>query len=121
MLTHLIYLEQNKTTPGLKVTLPGHGTETGGITLSCAGFSKKLLTGSFIGHFSNPNCGTFQASHAVDFTESAVGIQRWSTATTSGSITDLIWNNDSGGAYTTTAITGSTTLAWEGTKVKLTC
>ncbi|HEX6781256.1 MAG TPA: hypothetical protein VF125_04415, partial [Solirubrobacterales bacterium] len=119
--THLIYLEHNATTSGLKVTLPGHGTGSGGWTLSCAGFFKKTMTGSFIGHISNPNCGTFQASYAVDFVESSVGVQWWMQATTTGETADLMSSNDAGGAYTTTAITGSTTITWEGTNVKLTC
>ena len=121
MQTHLIYLEPNKTTPGIKVTLPGHGTGAGGVTFTCAGFSKKTVTGSVLGHISNPNCGTFQASHTADFTESAAGIQRWMQATTTGEKTDLISNNDAGGAYTTSAQTGTGVITWTGTKVKLTC
>jgi hypothetical protein len=123
MVTHLIYLEENKTTPGLKITFPGHGTGAGGVTFNCAGFAKKTMTGSLIGHISNPNCGTFQASHTVDFAEvvGSPGVQRWMQATTTGEKTDLISNNDAGGAYTTIAITGSTAITWTGTKVKLTC
>jgi hypothetical protein len=123
MVTHLIYLEHlPDTTAGLKVTLPGHGTETGGVTFTCLGFAKKTVTGSVIGHISNPNCGTFQASHTADFADNGtVGVQRWMQATTTGSKTDLISNNDAGGAYTTSAQTGSGVITWTGTKVKLTC
>ncbi|HEX6782799.1 MAG TPA: hypothetical protein VF125_12340 [Solirubrobacterales bacterium] len=122
MVTHLIYLEHMpSTTTGLKITLPGHGTGAGGITFTCAGFSKKTITGSLIGHISNPNCGTFQTSHTADFTESATGVQRWMHATTTGPTTDLISNNDAGGAYTTMSIVGSTVIHWIGTKVNITC
>ncbi|HEX6781506.1 MAG TPA: hypothetical protein VF125_05680 [Solirubrobacterales bacterium] len=121
-MTHLIYLEHApNTTTGLKITLPGHGTETGGITYTCAGFGKKTVTGSLIGHISNPSCGTFQASHTADFTESATGVQRWMHTTTTGSTTDLIQNSDAGGAYTTMSIVGSTAITWTGTKVNITC
>ena len=116
MVTHLIYLEPNKTTPGIKVTLPAAG-----VTFNCAGFAKKLVTGKVIGHISNPNCGTFQASHTADFAESATGVQRWMQATTSGETTDLISNNDAGGAYTTSSQKGTGVITWTGTKVKLTC
>ena len=116
MVTHWIYLEPNKGTPGSKTTLP-----TAGVTFTCAGFAKKTVTGKVIGHISNPNCGTFQASHTADFTESSTGVQRWMQATTTGETTDLISNNDAGGAYTTSAQIGSGVITWKGTKVKLTC
>ena len=118
MVTHLIYLEPNKQTPGIKITLP-----TAGVTYTCAGFGRKLVTGKVIGHISNPNCGTFQASHTADFAEAAgkPGVQRWLQATTTGETTDLISNNDAGGAYTTMSVVGSTVITWTGTKVKLTC
>jgi hypothetical protein len=118
MVTHLIYLEPNKTTPGIKITLPAAG-----ITYTCNGLSKKTVTGKVIGHISNPNCNTFQASHTADFAEAAgmPGVQRWMQATTAGPTTDLISNNHNGGAYTTTSWTDSIAITWAGTKVKLTC
>jgi hypothetical protein len=121
MVTHLIYLEETKTTPGFKVTLPGHGTEAGGVTFNCAGFAKKLVTGAVVGDISNPECDTFQASHTAVFGESSAGVQRWMQATTTGSNTDLISNNDPG-VYTTSAQIGSGFITWPGNnKVKLTC
>jgi hypothetical protein len=123
MVTHLVRLEAlPSTTTGYKVTLPGHGTGTGGVTFNCAGFSKKTVTGSVIGHISNPNCGNFSASHTADFTETALGsnIQRWTQATTTGSKTDLESNNDAGGVYTTSAQIGTGVITW-ATSVKITC
>jgi hypothetical protein len=119
MVTHLIYLEPN--TPGIKITLPGHGTGAGGVTFNCAGFAKKLVTGSVLGHISNPNCGTFQSTHTADFKEVSTGVQQWMQITTAGEKTDLISNNDAGGAYTTSAQVGTGIITWTGTKVKLTC
>jgi hypothetical protein len=123
MVTHLIYLEPlPNTATGLKITLPGHGTETGGVTFTCAGFSKKTFTGAVIGHISNPNCGTLQSSHTADWTESGfLGSQTYKHATTTGSTTDLISNNDAGGVYTTSALVGSTVITWSGAKVNITC
>jgi hypothetical protein len=119
MVTHYIYLEPNKTTPGKKITLPAAG-----ITYTCAGFSKKTITDKVIGHISNPNCNTFQASHTTDFAEAAgmPGVQRWMQATTTGPTTDLTSNNHNGGPYVTTALVGSIVSNWPvGHKVKLTC
>jgi hypothetical protein len=122
MVTHLVYLEPlPNTTAGLKVTLPGKGTGTGGVTFSCAGFAKKTVTGSVIGHISNPNCGNPSASHTADFTEVAPGTQRWNQATTTGEKTDLESNNDAGGVYSTSSQIGSGVITWEGTEVTLTC
>jgi hypothetical protein len=119
MVTHLIYLEPNKGTPGIKVTLPAAG-----VTFTCAGFSKKTVTDKVIGHISNPNCNTFQASHTADFAEAAgkPGVQQWMQATTTGPTTDLTSNNHAGGVYTTSAQIGSGVITWAvGHKVKLTC
>ncbi|HEX6781505.1 MAG TPA: hypothetical protein VF125_05675 [Solirubrobacterales bacterium] len=124
MVTHLIYLHHlPNTTTGLKVTLPGHGTGTGGVTFTCAGFSRKTVTGSVIGHISNPECNTYQTSHTADFTETSLGsgIQKYMQTTTTGEKTDLISNNDAGGTYTTAAQIGSGVIHWEGTKVNITC
>ncbi|HEX6782333.1 MAG TPA: hypothetical protein VF125_09935 [Solirubrobacterales bacterium] len=116
MVTHLIYLEPNAATPGINVTLPPTG-----VTFNCAGFAKKTVTGKAIAHLENPNCGTFQASHSATFSQSATGVPTWKQATTSGEATDLITNNDAGGAYTTEAVTSTSTIDWTGTKVRLTC
>ena len=126
MVTHLIYLEPNAQTPGIKITLP-----VAGVTFTCAGFSKKTVTDKVIGHISNPNCKTFQQSHTADFAElkhpepggiPTPGVQRWMTATTTGPTTDLKSNNHNGGAYVTSAQTGSGVITWAaGHKVNLTC
>ncbi|HEX6782798.1 MAG TPA: hypothetical protein VF125_12335 [Solirubrobacterales bacterium] len=120
--THLIYLHHlPNTTTGLKVTLPGYGTGSGGVTFTCAGFSRKTVTGSVIGHISNPECNTYRPVHTADFAEASTGVQKFMQITTTGDKTDLISNNDAGGAYTTSAQIGSGVITWEGTEVNITC
>jgi hypothetical protein len=121
IITHYIWIHHDKTTPGIKITLPGFGTGTGGVTFNCAGFAKKTVTGTLIEHLPFPNCGTFQASHSAEFTETSTGVQKYMQVTTTGEKTDLISNNDAGGAYTTTSQIGSGVVTWTGTKVRLTC
>jgi hypothetical protein len=111
MVFHNVYLEPNATTPGILFT----GMNT---TISCASFLKKTVTGNLIGHFSNPQCGSFASFHTLTFEAIAPGRQRYTSVTTSGTSFDLQSNNDAGGQYLTTALTGSMTIS---DSLKLTC
>jgi hypothetical protein len=114
MTADFIYLEPEKTTPGVLMT----GVN---VTFNCAGFSRKLVTGNVIGHIENPNCGTFQASHSISFEKSSNGVQKYMQITTAGEKFDLISNNDEGGSYLTSSQTGTGTLTYTNNRVKLTC
>jgi len=112
----LVYIEPSKSTPGILLTNLN-------VTFNCAGFLKKTVTGSIIAHIENPNCGTFQASHTISFEKAAgAGNQKYRQVTTTGTIFDLIMNNDDGGSYLTSSLTGTAKLNVNGgNKVKLTC
>ncbi len=112
--SHNIYIDPNKTTPGVLLT----GVN---VTFTCAGFADKTVTGNIIGHISNPQCGTFATEHTVAFEKIANGTQKYMQVTTTGTKYDLISNNDNGGAYLTSSQTGSGTLKYNSNKVKLTC
>jgi hypothetical protein len=113
MALHHIYLEPNKSEPGIMLT-------GANVTFTCAGFAKKTVTGDLIGRFTNPSCGTFQTFHTVVFDQVSTGVQRYTQVTTSGFGSDLITNNDAGGASTTSAMSGSLTFS-HAPKVKYTC
>jgi len=115
MVVHGIYIEPNKTTPGVAVT----GIN---VTLSCGGFIFKTITGGIIGHIENPNCGSLVTHHTVSFEKSGTGQQKYKQITTAGTVFDLITNNDSGGAYQTAAIVGTSHFNYPvGNAVRLTC
>jgi hypothetical protein len=113
--SHVINIEHGGTTPGILVT-------NANVTFECTGFSKKTVTGNVIGHLENPQCNTFAVAHTANFTASAHGIQAYTQVTTTGTIQDLIQNNDAGGAYQTSAQVGTGTITWKaGDKVNITC
>jgi len=115
MTVHGIYLEPNKTTPGVAVT----GIN---VTLSCGGIIFKTITGNLMGHIENPECGKFVSHHTVAFEKSATGQPKFKQITTAGAINDLIMNNDNGGAYQTVAIVGTSHFTYPAAnKVTLTC
>jgi len=115
--SHLIYLEQDKSIKGLLLT----GLN---VTLSCtSGAIKKTITGNVMGEIENPECGVFRTHHTVLFEAGiSTGSQRWTSITTSGTIFDLTMNNDSGGAYSTTSLSGTVHITYEaGTSVVFNC
>jgi len=115
--TDLIYLEPNKTTPGVLLT----GVN---VTFSCPVVGlKKTVTGNVIGDIETPACGTASASHPVQFEPGATtGSQKWTTITTAGTIFDLITNNDAGGTYATSSQTGTGHIKYPaGKTVTLNC
>lgn len=112
--SHNIYIEPGAQTPGVLLT----GVN---VTFNCAGFSKKTVTGNIIGHINQPNCGSFLGSHSISFTQSEPGHQEFTQVTTEGTVFDLESNNDEGGPYVTSSQTGTGTLTYSKTKVKLTC
>jgi hypothetical protein len=91
-------------------------------TTTCAGFSDKTVTGNVMGLIENPNCGTFRTSHAISFEKTGVGQQKYKQVTEVGTIYDLISNNDAGGQYTTTSLTGTMSVTYSGgNEAKITC
>jgi len=116
MVSHLVYIDPNASTPGVLLT-------NSNVTFSCAAFFKKQVTGNIIGHWSNPQCGTFAAERTVTFEAGATtGSQKYTQVTTTGTVFDLISNNDNGGAYLTSSQTGTGTLKAENNvKTKFTC
>jgi hypothetical protein len=115
MPSHLINLEHGATTPGIKLTEVN-------VTFTCAGFSKKTVTGKVIGHLHDPNCGTFQSTHSIGFETSGPGTQKYTQTETTGTTTDLVSNTDEPGAfYHTSGQRGTGTIHWTNNKVKITC
>jgi len=115
LVAHGVYVDPNKTLPGILVTNVN-------MTIECAGFAKKTVTGNLIGADPTPECGVFKASETGSLQTTTHGQQQYKQVTTTGTVFDLISNNDSGGTYLTTAVTGTATVtAKAGDKVKATC
>jgi hypothetical protein len=117
MNSDLIYIDPNGMTPGILLT----GAK---VTFACVGETvKKTVTGNIIGHIENPECGFARANHTVVFEAGATtGSQKYTQVTTTGTIFDLITNNDNGGAYATSSQTGTGHVNYtEGKTLKLTC
>jgi len=113
---HLVNLEHGGTTPGIKFTNVS-------VTFECTGFSKKTVTGSVVGHLTEPAniCNKTVTTHTVHFEQGATtGSQKYKQVTTTGTETDLIANNDAGGSYTTAAQIASGTIHWNH-DVEITC
>jgi hypothetical protein len=111
---HNVYVDSNKTLPGILVT----GVN---VTLVCGTFVKKTFTGNLLGAKLNPECGVFKATETGSFEQTAHGTQKYTQVTGTGTVFDLISNNDAGGAYATSSLTGTLTGTVSGTKVKATC
>jgi uncharacterized membrane protein len=114
LVTHNIYIDPSSSTPGVLLT----GVN---VTYNCAGFAKRTVTGNIIGHIENPNCGTFQASHKVTFEAPSHGQQKYKQITTTGTMFDLIRNDDTEGEYETLSATGTGTATYNQNRVRLTC
>lgn len=114
MVYHNVNLEDISAAPGILIT----GVN---MTFVCAGFAKKTVTGNVLGRYVIPECGSFRGSTTVTFGRTSPGDQTYKQVTTSGTIFDLISNNDSGGTYFTTSLTGTGTISYMSNWVKLTC
>lgn len=119
MVSHLIYIDPltlNEGTPGVLLT-------GANVTFSCAAYLKKNVTGNIIGHWTDPQCRMFAASHTVTFEQISAGNQKYTQVTTTGTKYDLISNNDTElGAYLTSSQTGTGTLTAENNnKARFTC
>lgn len=114
LVAHGIYVDPNESIPGILIT----GVN---LTFTCAGFAKKTVTGNLIGADPTPECGVFKASESGSLEQTASGQQKYKQVTTTGTVFDLITNNDSGGSYLTSALTGTATITAINTKVKATC
>jgi len=115
--TDLIYIEPNKSAPGILYT----GVN---VTYSCPVVGlKKTVTGSIIDTLENPQCGVARSNHTTVFEFGALsGSQKHTQATTTGTVYDLITNNDAGGAYNTSAIGFTLHVNWPaGILVTLNC
>jgi hypothetical protein len=113
MVSHMIYIEHNKGTPGVLLT-------GANVTITCLFNIKKTVTGNVIGHWDAPNCGVTQSSHAVTFTAVTPGNQKFMQITTTGTKYDLISSDHAGGAYETASQAGKGVLT-HATKTALTC
>jgi len=116
LVSHNIYIDPSKTTPGLLLT----GVN---VTFNCAGFAKKTVTGNVIGHLTSPNCSSAVTSMGISFEKSSNGNQKYKQVTTTGTIFDLISNNDTeGGVYLTSSQAGTGTIKTAaGQHIRLTC
>lgn len=117
LVMHNVYIDPNKSTPGILVT----GVN---VTYNCGGgFSRKTVTGDLIGHIETPNCGSFVANHTVTFEETFDGIPKYTSVTTFITIINKFRaNNHDGGSYTETSINATAHVNYPGdNRVKLTC
>jgi hypothetical protein len=99
---HNIYIEPNKTTPGVLITQPAGAPYT---TFNCAGFLHVEVTGSIIGHLESPACGGSSNVHKLNFVATAHGQQQFKQITTSGTAFDL--TSHVFGSPTTSAMNGT--------------
>jgi hypothetical protein len=113
MVAHGVYVDSKRTIPGILIT----GVN---VTFSCASFITRTVTGNILGAKPNAECGVFKASDTASLNQTAHGVQQYTQVTETGTVFDLIANNDNGGAYLTTSLTGSLTITGT-TKVKATC
>lgn len=112
---HGVYIDPEKELPGILITNVN-------ITFECAGFAKKTVTGNLLGADPTPECGVFKSTETESLGSTAHGQQQYKQVTTTGTVFDLISSNHSGGAYLTSALTGTATItASAGNKVKATC
>jgi hypothetical protein len=116
MVTHLIYIDPNKTTPGVLLT-------SANVTFTCPGVFPitKTVTGNIIGHITNPECGVARTNHTTTFSKTGAGQQTFKQVTTTGTIFDLVSTNDAGGNNLTSAQTGEGHITYTGTTVKFNC
>jgi hypothetical protein len=113
MVTHNVYIEPNKTTPGGLVA-------NSLLTFSCGGVNRRF-TGNVLGHIENPACNTFQSHHTIVFEKLIEGRQKFTQITTTGTIFELLKNNDAGGVEETVSVDGTAHLTYSSNKAKLTC
>jgi len=112
----LIYIE-SKSTPGVLLT----GLN---VTFSCPTIGvKKTVTGNIIGHIENPACGTASASHTISFEAGATtGTQKYTEIETASFYYDLTVNNDAGGSYATSSLSGTSHVSYlNGRTLTLNC
>ncbi|HVD39482.1 MAG TPA: hypothetical protein VNC16_00565 [Solirubrobacterales bacterium] len=116
---HLVNLEPAPgTTPGVLFT-------NFNFTYSCPALGlKKTVTGNIIGHIEEPStiCNKTVTTLNVIFEKTGNGQQKFKQITTTGTLFDLISNNDAGGAYLTQALTDTVTFhVLEGRFLNITC
>lgn len=112
--SHGVYLKPNKTTPGLLLT---------GVNVTFACFIvEKTVTGNILGHIENPECGTFQKHHTVNFEAiQPTGTQKYEKVTETGTAFDLVSGSHASDG-TTSSQTGTGHITYQnGDEVKLTC
>ncbi|HVD39472.1 MAG TPA: hypothetical protein VNC16_00515 [Solirubrobacterales bacterium] len=118
LISHIVNKEPGGTEPGLLMT----GIN---VTFTCPAIgTKKTVTGNVIGHIEEPSnvCNKAVSTFSVNFSKIANGKQDTTQVTTTGTIFDLISNNDAGGSYLTSAQTGTGTLhVLENRLLKITC
>jgi hypothetical protein len=117
LVSHLVYIDA---TPS---TLVGILATNLNITITCAGgLIKKTVTGSVIAVIQNPECGKPRASFKGEFSAGVTtGSQRYTQVTTTGTVFNLIFGNETADT-TQTSITGSGTITVnEGKTITLTC
>jgi hypothetical protein len=89
---------------------------------TCAGgISGMTVTGSIIGHIEDSDCNSYQSSHSFVFQQGSPGHQKFTQATTTGTVLDLLSTTKSGGPYSTTSLTGTGTITYYEDKVNITC
>jgi hypothetical protein len=114
MVTHLVYLDQSRTTPGILLT----GMN---LTFTCPVYGSTTITGNMLGHIEDPQCNLFTSQHSISFAASSDGQQKYTQVTTTGTVFDLTANDDSGGEYKTVSIANNETFSHSSNQIKFTC
>jgi hypothetical protein len=114
---HNVYIDPNKTTPGVLITQPAAGPYT---TATCGGFLHVEVSGNLIGHLESPACGGSSTAFKLGFAATSHGQQKYKQLTTTGTIFDLTAKVN-GGAATTAAVNAGGTITFGGKTATLTC
>jgi len=94
------------------------------VTIKCSALGlSKTVTGSIIGEIEGPVCGVAKGEYPLFFQAGFTPrSQKWGQITTTGTVYDLTTRTEPEGAYSTSALTGTSAVVWEtGSKVTFDC
>jgi hypothetical protein len=115
-ISHLVYLDENHTVPGVLTTPPASGVFT---KFSCGGIPVEVKGTGLLTRIVSPECGKSSATATVAAETTAPGTQRYLQIEETGSVYDLT-ANVAGGPFQTAAI-ATTATGTAAQSVTLTC
>jgi hypothetical protein len=112
--SHLVYLDENHTKPGILTTPPASGVFS---IITCGGGTKYELKGSgMLAEITAPQCGSTSSKSTVVAETSTPGTQKYLQVEETGSVYDLSFFS----GFVTAAISGTETITAER-ELTLTC